>query len=228
MTIAERDKNGRVIGTRDAHVWHCSLSLHPQEPELADERWAEICEQFIEQMGFAGETREGAVPVGGDPSRALCGRLRPRPHRGDPGGGGRQQGQRPQRPAARAESVPGARAAVRAPPPGGAHPRGRQPRPEARRARRRSPPRPAARRPRRARRALEPADARADRPRLRDRQPRRERVHPPTSRRRRAAAPPLRRGRHRRGGRLLRPAPGRRATGRGGACGTAAAGWRAT
>ena len=56
VTIAERDKNGRLIGARDAHVWHCSLSLHPQEPELADERWAEICEQFIEQMGFAGET----------------------------------------------------------------------------------------------------------------------------------------------------------------------------
>ena len=56
VTIAERDKNGRVTGARDAHVWHCSLSLHPQEPELADERWAEICEQFIEQMRFAGET----------------------------------------------------------------------------------------------------------------------------------------------------------------------------
>ena len=56
MTIAERDKNGRLIGARDAHVWHCSLSLHPGEPELADERWAEICEQFIERMGFAGET----------------------------------------------------------------------------------------------------------------------------------------------------------------------------
>ncbi len=56
LTIAERDKDGRVVGARDAHVWHCSLSLHPQEPELADERWAEICEQFIEQMRFAGET----------------------------------------------------------------------------------------------------------------------------------------------------------------------------
>ena len=56
VTIAERDKDGRLIGARDAHVWHCSLSLHPQEPELADERWAEMCEQFIEQMGFAGET----------------------------------------------------------------------------------------------------------------------------------------------------------------------------
>ena len=56
VTTAERDKNGRVIGTRGAHVWHCSLSLHPQEPELADERWTEICEQFIVQMRFAGET----------------------------------------------------------------------------------------------------------------------------------------------------------------------------
>jgi hypothetical protein len=56
VTIAERDKeSGRVVGTRDAHVWHCSLSLHPREPELADDRWAEICEQFIEQMRFAGE-----------------------------------------------------------------------------------------------------------------------------------------------------------------------------
>ena len=55
VTIAERDKSGRVIGVRGAHVWHCSLSLHPQEPELADERWAEIAEAFIEQMGFAGE-----------------------------------------------------------------------------------------------------------------------------------------------------------------------------
>jgi hypothetical protein len=55
VTIAERDKNGRLKGARDAHVWHCSLSLHPEEPEFADERWAEICEQFIEQMRFAGE-----------------------------------------------------------------------------------------------------------------------------------------------------------------------------
>ena len=55
VTVAERDKRtGRLIGARDAHVWHCSLSLHPQELELADERWAEICEQFIGQMGFAG------------------------------------------------------------------------------------------------------------------------------------------------------------------------------
>ncbi len=55
VTIAERDQQGRVVGTGDAHVWHCSLSLHPEEPELSDQRWAEICEQFVEEMGFAGE-----------------------------------------------------------------------------------------------------------------------------------------------------------------------------
>jgi len=31
VTVAERDAQGRVIGARDAHVWHCSLSLHPDE-----------------------------------------------------------------------------------------------------------------------------------------------------------------------------------------------------
>ena len=50
VTIAERGKNGRLTGTRDAHVWHCSLSLHPQEPELADDRWGEIAEAFVEHV----------------------------------------------------------------------------------------------------------------------------------------------------------------------------------
>ena len=55
VTVAERDQQGRVIGTRDAHVWHCSLALRPDEPDLSDERWGEICEQFVAEMGFAGE-----------------------------------------------------------------------------------------------------------------------------------------------------------------------------
>ena len=54
VTIAERDQNGRVVGTRDAHVWHCSLSLHPDEPAFSDERWGEICTEFVASMGFAG------------------------------------------------------------------------------------------------------------------------------------------------------------------------------
>ena len=56
VTIAERDQGGWVIGARDARVWHCSLSLHPSEPALTDERWAQICEALVERMGFAGET----------------------------------------------------------------------------------------------------------------------------------------------------------------------------
>ncbi len=56
VTVAERDNNSRAVtGARDAHVWHCSLALHPDEPDLSDERWGEICEQFISEMGFAGE-----------------------------------------------------------------------------------------------------------------------------------------------------------------------------
>ena len=75
MTIAERDADGGWSGTRDAHVWHCSLALHPVEPELTDERWREICEQFVSEMRFAGERRAGAVPVGGDPPRPLDRRI---------------------------------------------------------------------------------------------------------------------------------------------------------
>ncbi len=56
VQVAERDQNGRVVGSREAHVWHCSLSLHPDEPELPDERWGQIAERFIEQLGFAGDT----------------------------------------------------------------------------------------------------------------------------------------------------------------------------
>ena len=55
VTIAERDQDGRVIGARDAHMWHCSLSLHPDEPALSDGRWGEICDEFVAKMGFAGE-----------------------------------------------------------------------------------------------------------------------------------------------------------------------------
>ena len=54
VTIAKRDGNGRTIGTREAHVWHCSLSLHPDEPDLSDERWSEVCEEFVAEMAFAG------------------------------------------------------------------------------------------------------------------------------------------------------------------------------
>jgi len=51
-----------------------------------------------------------------------------------------------------------------------------------------------------------PPDARAGRPRARDRQPRRDRVHPPAARAGRPGEAPICRGRHQRIGRLLRPA----------------------
>ncbi|MDE1576993.1 relaxase/mobilization nuclease domain-containing protein [Actinotignum schaalii] len=35
-----------------AHVWHCSLSLHPDEEPLSDETWAAIARDFIEGMEF--------------------------------------------------------------------------------------------------------------------------------------------------------------------------------
>ena len=55
VTTIRRDRDGRRSGERDAHVWHCSLNLGAEDGRLPDERWARIAEEFIEQMGFAGE-----------------------------------------------------------------------------------------------------------------------------------------------------------------------------
>lgn len=35
-----------------ADVWHCSLSLHADDGQLTDEKWAQIAEQFVDRMGF--------------------------------------------------------------------------------------------------------------------------------------------------------------------------------
>ena len=211
VTIAERDKNGRVIGARDAHVWHCSLSLHPQEPELADERWAEIAEAFIEQMGFAGERakaqcrwvaiRHGRSAGGSDHahlvvtlvaedgSKASVHNDRPRAQNAcrelEQRFGLRRLEARTRQAGSRALKH-GELAADRR--------RGRG-------VGERGEPR----------RALQPADARADRACLRDRQPRRARVRSPTTRARRPSPPPVRRGRHQRSRRLLRKTPRHRA-----------------
>lgn len=34
------------------HVWHCSLSLAPDEPPLSDEQWKEVAHDFMTDMGF--------------------------------------------------------------------------------------------------------------------------------------------------------------------------------
>lgn len=48
------DQTRRARGTevKGGHVWHCSLSLPPQDGELADEQWAQIAESFMTRMGF--------------------------------------------------------------------------------------------------------------------------------------------------------------------------------
>ena len=58
VTTAVKDEDGHNVGVKDAHVWHCSLSLRADEPELTDERWAHICEEFVAGMGFADPTGE--------------------------------------------------------------------------------------------------------------------------------------------------------------------------
>jgi len=64
VTTAIKDDAGHVVGQKDAHVWHCSLTLRSDEPAarpesgndkpgLSDEQWAAISEQFVADMGFA-------------------------------------------------------------------------------------------------------------------------------------------------------------------------------
>ncbi|MBY6709084.1 MULTISPECIES: relaxase/mobilization nuclease domain-containing protein [unclassified Rhodococcus (in: high G+C Gram-positive bacteria)] len=38
--------------TSDRNVWHCSLSLNPDEGELSDEKWGAIAGDFMREMGF--------------------------------------------------------------------------------------------------------------------------------------------------------------------------------
>jgi len=48
------EEQGQYVttGKKDAHVWHCSLSLKENEGELSAEKWAEIAHDFVERMGF--------------------------------------------------------------------------------------------------------------------------------------------------------------------------------
>ena len=49
--------NGEIEAT---HVWHCSLSLSPEEAALGDEVWGRIASDFMDQMGFTGS--DGKAP----------------------------------------------------------------------------------------------------------------------------------------------------------------------
>jgi relaxase-like protein len=60
VTTAVKNREGHNVGVKDAHVWHCSLSLRADEPELSDEKWAHICEEFVAGMGFADPSSDDA------------------------------------------------------------------------------------------------------------------------------------------------------------------------
>ena len=49
--------NGEIETT---HVWHCSLSLSPEEAALGDEVWGRIAADFMDTMGFTGS--DGKAP----------------------------------------------------------------------------------------------------------------------------------------------------------------------
>lgn len=49
--------NGEIEAT---HVWHCSLSLSPEEAALRDEVWGRIAADFMSEMGFTGS--DGKAP----------------------------------------------------------------------------------------------------------------------------------------------------------------------
>ncbi|OLT31530.1 hypothetical protein BJF84_27090 [Rhodococcus sp. CUA-806] len=67
VTVTSKRKMNAAIGdgvsrsvaladaTSDQNVWHCSLSLNPDEGELSDEKWAAIAADFMKEMDF--ETR---------------------------------------------------------------------------------------------------------------------------------------------------------------------------
>ena len=53
ITTGVKDAEGKATGERKAaHVWHCSMSLHPDEPALEDDRWQQLASAYIERLGF--------------------------------------------------------------------------------------------------------------------------------------------------------------------------------
>jgi len=48
------DEHGKKIrvGSKDAHVWHCSLAVESRYGFVPDEQWEKIAHSFVEKMGF--------------------------------------------------------------------------------------------------------------------------------------------------------------------------------
>lgn len=57
---SEEQQRQVKVGDRDAHVWHCSLSLRAEEGTLSDEQWNRIATDFVEGMGFGPTGDDGA------------------------------------------------------------------------------------------------------------------------------------------------------------------------
>ncbi|WP_344033139.1 relaxase/mobilization nuclease domain-containing protein [Streptomyces luteireticuli] len=53
---ADLDAPQRIFGTevREGHVWHCSVSIPPEDGELGDEAWAKVARRVVDEMGFSG------------------------------------------------------------------------------------------------------------------------------------------------------------------------------
>ncbi|WP_328643935.1 relaxase/mobilization nuclease domain-containing protein [Streptomyces canus] len=51
----EFDAPWLLFGTEvpGGHVWHCSLSLPPEDGQLTDEQWADVAQRFVDGMGFS-------------------------------------------------------------------------------------------------------------------------------------------------------------------------------
>ena len=56
----ERGVREVIEGPVADHVWHCSLSLSPEEAAQGDERWQQIARDFADQMGFTGADGKAA------------------------------------------------------------------------------------------------------------------------------------------------------------------------
>lgn len=57
------EQPARVHGVEVAqgHVWHCSLSLHEREGLLSDEKWSQIAQELVDEMGFSHREQDGEV-----------------------------------------------------------------------------------------------------------------------------------------------------------------------
>lgn len=48
----DRPRKAFGVEVKGGHVWHCSLSLPPQDGQLEDQKWGQVAESFVQRMGF--------------------------------------------------------------------------------------------------------------------------------------------------------------------------------